>query len=376
MLRNKIYKHFSFEVLKTFFTILFAFTLIAWTVRAVNYLNLIIDDAHSISTYFIYSFLNITNIVTKFISISFLLALIITIYRFKNQKELLILWSIGVSKIKIINLVLLVTFFVIILNLILSIYITPYTLFYSRTILKSSDLSQVSSAIKESDFTDTFKDVTFFVDRKNENNEFENIFIRDESNSLTGLLNDSNAQDKTIIAKNGFVQNNQLILFDGIIHSFDGKEISSLKFKKTQILINQLSNRTIQQPKLRETKTETLISCLVNNNTYLLNCPLKDLKNEVIETLSRRIIMPIYIFIIALISCFYLFSRQEKEENTLKRYLIFILSFFVIIISELLVRYSGKSEINAIIYFIIPFLITPIIYSLLFYQSQNEKVNL
>ena len=75
MLKNKIYRHITFELLRTFFTILFAFTLIAWTVRAVNYLNLIVNDAHSVSTYLFYSLLNIVNIITKFI-------------RSNNQKEL------------------------------------------------------------------------------------------------------------------------------------------------------------------------------------------------------------------------------------------------------------------------------------------------
>ena len=51
MLKNKIYKYFTFEILKEFLTILFAFTAIAWTVRAVNFLDLIVEDGHSIKTY-------------------------------------------------------------------------------------------------------------------------------------------------------------------------------------------------------------------------------------------------------------------------------------------------------------------------------------
>ena len=304
-----------------------------------------------------------------------MLALILTIYKFKNQKEFLILWSNGISKLKIINLFFIISIFVIILNLILSIFITPHTLNYSRIILKSSDLNQVGAAIKKNDFTDTFKNVTFFTENKNDKGEFENIFIRDESNSLTGLLSDKNAKDKTIIAKKGYIDKNNLILFDGVIHSFDGNEITSLKYQKTQIAINQLTNRTIQQPKLRETKTITLINCLITSSANLLNCPLKGLKNEVIETLSRRVSMPFYILVVTLISCFFLFSKKEKEESNLKSFLVFILSFFVIIISEIFVRFSGKSEFNAIGYFLSPILFCPIIYFLLIYRSTKEKLN-
>ena len=43
MLKNKIYKLLS-RNFKNFLTILFAFTAIAWTVRAVNFLDLMVDN--------------------------------------------------------------------------------------------------------------------------------------------------------------------------------------------------------------------------------------------------------------------------------------------------------------------------------------------
>ncbi len=85
MLKNKIYKYFAAEIVKSFFTILFAFTAIAWTVRAVNFLELIVENGHSISTYIYYSLLNVTNIITKFIPLSFLLALMLSILKFRRQ---------------------------------------------------------------------------------------------------------------------------------------------------------------------------------------------------------------------------------------------------------------------------------------------------
>ena len=84
MLKNKIYKYFSIEIGKSFFTILFAFTTIAWTVRAVNFLDLIVEDGYSISIYLYYSLLNISTIITRFIPLSFLLALVISILKFES----------------------------------------------------------------------------------------------------------------------------------------------------------------------------------------------------------------------------------------------------------------------------------------------------
>ena len=52
MLQNKIYQNYIFEIFKTFFTILIGLSAIAWTVRAVNFLDLIVESGYSISTYF------------------------------------------------------------------------------------------------------------------------------------------------------------------------------------------------------------------------------------------------------------------------------------------------------------------------------------
>ena len=66
MLKNKIYNYFTSELLKSFFTILFALTIIAWTVRAVNFLDLVVEEGHSLSVYLLFSALNITNILIVF----------------------------------------------------------------------------------------------------------------------------------------------------------------------------------------------------------------------------------------------------------------------------------------------------------------------
>ena len=104
MLKNKIYNYLFSEIFKNFLTILLTFTAIAWTVRAVNFLDLMIDDGYSASIYFRYSILNISTIVTRFVPLSFLLSLIISILKFERQQELMILWSAGLEKRQIVNI--------------------------------------------------------------------------------------------------------------------------------------------------------------------------------------------------------------------------------------------------------------------------------
>ena len=104
MLHNKIYTNFIIEIVKTFLLILFGFSLIALTVRAVSFLDLIVDSGYPLSTYFYYSFLNIFGLMPKFIPLSFLIALVIFIIKHDQEGELTILWASGVKKIDFVKL--------------------------------------------------------------------------------------------------------------------------------------------------------------------------------------------------------------------------------------------------------------------------------
>ena len=104
MLQNKIYQNFFIEIIKTFMMILFGLSLIALTVRAVNFLDLIVENGYQVSTYFKYSILNLFGLAPKFIPLSFLLALSIFILRHIQDSEFVILWTSGVKKIYLANL--------------------------------------------------------------------------------------------------------------------------------------------------------------------------------------------------------------------------------------------------------------------------------
>ena len=81
MLKNKIYQNFFLEIFKTFFTIIFGLSVISLTVRAVNFLDLIVDSGYPIVTYFKYSFLNLFGLAPKFVPLAFLLSIIIFIFK-------------------------------------------------------------------------------------------------------------------------------------------------------------------------------------------------------------------------------------------------------------------------------------------------------
>ena len=104
-----------------------------------------------------------------------------------QDNEFTILWTSGVKKTQVVNLLFYVSIFVFLIYLILTTVISPYFLNKSRQILSNDQINSFLPTIKKKQFNDTFKNFTFFVENK-ENNEIENIFLYDDGNSLKFII--------------------------------------------------------------------------------------------------------------------------------------------------------------------------------------------
>ena len=379
MLSNKIYKHFFFEFSKYFLITLLTFTAIVWTVQAVNFLDLVVEDGHALSVYLGYSLLNIPKILTKFIPLSFLISLVLTILKFENENELIILWTAGVNKIKVVNFFVKISLIVTVLQLFLASIINPSVLNYSRSLIKSSNLDFISSMIKTNQFNDTVAGLTIFVESKNNNGNMKNIFIRDESKILKSIDNVDKTENISIFAKNGRVVNPSspaLILSDGIIQSQKAdKNIQTIKFQKTVLKLNNMKTRSIVQTKIQETPSNLLIKCYFNKGQQIIiNCPSDHKKNDILSEINRRFGMPLYIPAMSLILSFLLISRTESKRKNLYKYFYFATGFTILVFAEILVRYSGKSFLYSNMYYLIPLLSVPLLYLLLFKNFYNENL--
>tara|TARA_A100001015_G_scaffold279420_1_gene340594 strand:+ start:1363 stop:2508 length:1146 start_codon:yes stop_codon:yes gene_type:complete len=379
MVKNKIYNYIASELFKTFILILFSLSIIAWTVRSVNFLDLIVDSGYSTSTYFIYSFLNLTNVVTKFIPLSFLLALLFTIIKLERQNELIVLWTSGVAKLKITNLFLRLSVIVLLFYIFFSTLITPTALNISRNLIKDSGVDTASNFLKPNVFSDTFKGLTLYIGSKNDE-KIEYIFIKDDGNNLNNILPEANeSKDQTILARRGFVKENKIILENGIIQSYDqNNKIRIIQFNRTLLNFQNLDNRVIKELKIQETPTTKILGCLKKyysgdllDDIYIKNCPKNNIA-VIIETFSRRLGMPFYIPVISVLISFLLIYKKNKKIKMYDRYIFFGLSFFLLVLSDLLVRFSGFSNIHFITYLSIPFILLPILYIILLNKLKRE----
>ena len=375
MFKNKIYNYFFNEIFKNFITILLTFSAIAWVIKAINFLDLVVVDGYGSVIYFKYTLLNITAVLSRFIPLSFLLSLIISIIKFERQKEFLILWVSGLSVNKIINIFILTGLLITLLQLILSIFINPYLLNKSRFLIGDDNQISVNTVLRSNDFNASFEEITFFINKKNSNNELLNVFIKDVGDNININTESDQSEEKknlTILAKRGFIDKNKLILFDGQLQTLNEKnQYKNIFFQKTELTLDNLSTRTIKQAKIQETSTLSLLECAFNQNKNLnlINCFSNDRYNiENNKMLSRRFGSPLYIPLITIIALFLIINKIDKKYFIFNKYINFFFSFSILVFSEIILRYSSSISFN-IFYFALP-----IVLSILFYFYLTKKI--
>ena len=122
--------------------------------------------------------------------------------------------------------------------------------------------------------------------------------------------------------------------------------------------LNNLKNTTIKKPKIQETSTLKLLSCLKINIFKIEECKM-NFKEEIIPILNRRVVMPLFIPVITLLTSLLLIKRKSFFFNKIS---VFTYSFLILLYSEIILRYTGLNNFVNII-----FLISPIIFAITFY---------
>lgn len=372
-MKNTIYKYIFYEFSLYFITTLLALSSIVWTVQAVNYLDLVTEDGHAFSIYFQYSLLTLSKILTKLIPFCFLLASIFTILKLEKDNELIVLWSSGLNKIHVVNYFVRIAIIVMFIQLTLTTIINPKLLNLSRSILKNSEFEFVTSMFKEKVFNDSVEGLTIFIGNKNSNKTYSNIFIRDESSVITT----AGAKSSTIFAKSGYLSENEekLVLLNGIIHKLDyANKINVVKFEKTILHLTGLSTKSIIKPKMQETKTLDMFQCARKIKSDH-NCnESKRGRMDVRIELNKRFGMPFFIPVIALVCSFLLSSRKDKKIYKYNKYIYFFISFVILAIAEITVRYSGNSWGHTAAYYLTPIVTIPLFYFTLFKKFKYENL--
>ena len=354
-----IFKSFLREI--SFFFILssISIALIIWIIQAVNYLDFVSEDGHNFKVYFLYTILILPKIFSRILPFMFFISIFYIILKYEEKNQLLIFWSNGIDKKKFLNIVLKYSLIFFLIQIFLTAIVVPETQNKARSYIRSSNIDFFPALIKPRKFIDTVEDLTIFTNSKDDDGTLRNIILKDNLN---------NNSSQIIVAKNGkIIQSNNnkfLILNKGKIINISSKGRTTIfNFSKTEFDLNKFSTKSTTFPKVQEQSTLKLFNCarsLINENIKFLYfksmvCEKSYLKN-IKQELLKRIYLPLYLPLFALVACFLILKSKDNSEYTNFKFKLFLTGIVFLIISEVSLRYAGLNNKYNLI-----FILTPII---------------
>ena len=178
-MKKLIFKKIIKDISLFFLISIISISVIVWIIQAVNFLDLISEDGHSLRVYFSYTLFSLPKIISKILPFVFMISLFYIIIKYELNNELIIYWINGISKLNFVKILIKILFLYFLLQIFLTSLVVPYTLDKGRSYFRSSDIDLFSSIIKPKKFIDGIADLTIFVGKKN-NNILENIIIKEK----------------------------------------------------------------------------------------------------------------------------------------------------------------------------------------------------
>ena len=208
-------------------------SVIIWIIQAVNFLDLISEDGHSLRVYFLFTLFSLPKIISKILPFIFMLSLTYTVIKYELNNELIIFWINGITKIDFINSVIKISLFYFSLQILFTTILVPYSLDKGRSYFRTSNVDLFTSIIKEKKFIDTVENLTIFVDKK-QDNQLEKVLIKEKINKTDSQI---------IIAEKGNIINTQnskkIILENGKIIKKEKLNQNVINFSKFSLELNR-----------------------------------------------------------------------------------------------------------------------------------------
>ena len=368
-MKKLIFRKINKDTLYLFLLLCLSLGLIVWTIQAVNYLDYVTQDGHGLKTYLLYSVYNFPKIIHRLIPFIFFVSLFLILTNYETKNELLIFWTHGITKVKFANKLIYFSIILLIFQIIIGGFISPHFQLKSRTLLKESNIDFFSSLVKEGKFINAVKGLTIFIDKKNFDGSFDNIFIDDSSKKNTKM---TYASKGVIIDKN---QSKVFRLYEGKVINKNKNKINVFAFDRIDINLSEYSTKTILTPKIQETSSTNLILCSFDHiykkkDTDSRNCNISLIK-EINQEVFKRFYKPIYIPILAIICSFLIVLPKNSNKYSSQSKLTFLFGFFILIFSETTLRYSSENFYSTFIYLLAPWVIFIASYLLFYFKVKN-----
>ena len=373
-MKKIIFRKLLLDFLTFFFLTLIGISAIIWVFQAVNFLDIMIEDGRNYNVYFNYTLLNFPKIISRVLPFALFFSFCYTLIKYETSNELIIYWNHGIDKINIINFFFWISIIIMVIQSILLSFVVPKSQELARSKLRSSNVDYFEGLIKPKKFNDTIKGLTIYAEDKDINEEFKNIYIK-KSNSKSGF--------QITFAKKGIfeLKGNKkiLVLYDGQTLTQNGSNITNFDFSKSDFGLSNMNSHLVTVKKIQEQSTLNLIDCLFFilklKKTEVVNC-YKDDPRSIYKELFKRLINPLYLPVLILVSLFLILTSKENLKYNKNKYIIYFVGLSIIILSESSLGYLSDNLTKNISISIIPLFLVLIIYFFFIYKLKlsNRKL--
>ncbi len=373
-MKKKIFRKIIFDINNFFLIILLSLGAIVWIIQAVNYLDFVSEDGHSLYIYFYYTILSFPKIISAILPFVFFVSLFYILAKYEKTNELLIFWTNGITKENFTKTIIKFSLIYLIIQILLTNIIVPKSQNLARSFIRASTIDFFPSLLKEKKFIDTVEKLTIFIGKKNDKGEMFNIFLKDEVDTENSQI---------IYAKKGVLSSSENINFitlsyGKIINIEDDKTIA-LDFEEFKFNLSKYATKTTTWPKIQEHETYALISCIVNTlsqqkilkENFYLRCN-SDFYKEVVQELLKRIYLPIYLPLLSLVACFLIIKSKESENYTKLKFLLFSIGIIIIIFSRLSIKFASTNQVAFLTFLLIPCLIFYLTFNI--FKTKANKI--
>ena len=307
-MKKILFRKLLFDYMSFLLLALISTGVVIWVFQAVNFLDIMIEDGRDYLVYLNFTLLNFPKILSKIFPFVFFFSLFYVTTKYELKNELMIFWNFGIHKIQLINFIFKISLILLTVQIFFTSILVPKSQDLARSFLRSSTVSFFGNFVKPQKFNDTIKGVTIYSEKKDQNENLYNLYIKKEINTNEFQITYAKKGEFKKIGNNPI-----LVLYEGATITSKKDSVTNISFSKSDFSLANLKTNTTTYKKTQEISSYKLIICV--NNYFKLdkeifkivskeieNCSIENIDN-IFKELYKRFVIPFYIPLLSLISC-------------------------------------------------------------------------
>ena len=326
-----IISNYIFKQIGSYFIYITIFFIsLIWLILSLKFIEYVTTNGLDIKDFIKMTSLLLPTIVPFITPLTLALACVFIYNKLSNDNELMMFKSSGFSTLKILKPAILLSFIIGFFNLFLNLYFSPL----SKSIFKENqknlreDIARI--AFKEGEFSNLFSDITIYIEKIIDENNYEYVFVYDNRNR---------EDPATYISKQAqLVQtdnSNKVILKNGnrqVINKKDS-QLSIIKFDEYEVNLDLLF-KDVNKERIKEPEEMFLSELWDDKHKTSGRYDPRQISSMIIEG-HKRIIDPLYCVIFTLLSLTFLLSDKLVLQPAVKKIPIIIFVVFLIEVTYL-----------------------------------------